>query len=69
MPLRGPQTLELYLNIVGALCKGTEFRGQVDSHNMAGGIATAALGALNKRVDGMAKPQDFLTASRARVEK
>jgi hypothetical protein len=31
------QTLELYLNSIEALCHGPEFRGQVNSHNRAGG--------------------------------
>jgi WD40 repeat protein len=31
------QTLELYLNLIEALCHGPEFRGQVDSHDRAGG--------------------------------
>jgi len=31
------QTLELYLNLIEALCHGPEFRGQVDSYDRAGG--------------------------------
>jgi hypothetical protein len=53
------QTLELYSNLIEAICHGSEFRGQVDSHNRAGGNALAAFDALNWTINSIAKLQYF----------
>jgi hypothetical protein len=49
------QILGLYLNLLEVLCYSPEFRGQVDSHDRAGVIATAAFDAFNGTLDSIVK--------------
>jgi hypothetical protein len=43
------------VNLIEALCHGPEFRGQVNSHDRAGGISYSSFDALNRTVDSIAK--------------
>jgi hypothetical protein len=60
------QTLELYLNLIEALCHGPEFWGQVNSHDRAGGNSESSF---RRHQRDEPNCSIFLTARRALVEK